>query len=135
MSTGDRKLDEFESLFKSALHDVFHHRPPELLRVVMVSDLADAETQDLLAVVRRFLVELPEEHRRTWDTLPRAAWAEGDTPPIPRLFEELEARQADLVITPRALLGAGAGLALHARLRRGQLVARAARTRADPARA
>ena len=45
MSTGDQKLDEFESMFRSALSDVFHYQRPTMKTVALVTDTDEATTE------------------------------------------------------------------------------------------
>ena len=105
MSTGDHKLDEFESLFRSAISDVFHYRKPSVTSVAVVSDLDETRTAAVAEAVKRWLGTVDGAEGAAVHVLAHDAWADGDTAAIPRLMEQLEAKQVDLVVTTRGLLG------------------------------
>jgi len=67
------QLDEAESRFKRASKTRFDYRPIELAKVTVVTDLAEAEGEALLADVKRFLnpVDRPELE---WQLIPGGAY-------------------------------------------------------------
>ncbi len=98
MPTGDRKLDEFESMFRSAVKDIFHFAPPELTRAVLLTDLDAAATDELGAQVARFLASIDQAHELTWTALSGDDWSS-----IDGLLAKLEAVQPQLIVTYRNL--------------------------------
>lgn len=105
MSTGDQKLDEFESLFRSALSEVFHYQPPALGNVALVTD-QDAETTGQLAeAVRKWLLPARSGSDAPVHALARPQWDTPEEPAIPRLLHLLERLEPDIVVTSRGLLG------------------------------
>ena len=107
MPTGDRKLDEFESLFRSAVKEVFHFQPPELRRALLITDLERGASAALEASVRAFLSTIDSAEQMEWSDLAREDWADprpGD--PIENLLAQIRAREPDLIVTYRHLLAA-----------------------------
>jgi nucleotide-binding universal stress UspA family protein len=104
MSTGDRKLDEFESMFRSAVKEVFHYDPPELKNILVITDLPRSEADALAEKVHIFLQTIDSGHQLTWSALAREDWAEVEHP-IPRLIEIVDQRKPDLIVSYRHLLG------------------------------
>lgn len=104
MSTGAGKLDQFESMFRSALHEVFHYAPPKLHRIAVVTDLDDTASEALRDEVKASLAHLGGEGAIDWLLLPRSAWA-SEAPAIPALLQQLGALQPDLIVSQRHLLG------------------------------
>ncbi len=110
MSTGASKLDEFESMFRSALHEVFHYERPELRRALVVDDGTAAECAALAERIATFLRSADVATDVAWDRLDRAAWAGGPEHPIPTLLARLAEAPPDLVVCRRHLLGAARDL-------------------------
>ena len=89
MSTGDQKLDEFESLFRSALTDVFHYERPSIGRVALVTDVEPEPTRELAEALRRWLSTADGATELAVHPLPRRAWAEGERAAVPTLLDQL----------------------------------------------
>ncbi len=96
MPTGDSKIDEFESVFRSAVKEVFVYDLPAISSVVVVTDLSPQESARILELSKRFL-DLPYKVRYTLVT--REDWET-----IPTLLQAVERRRPDLIVTYRHLL-------------------------------
>ena len=90
------KLDTFESAFKSADKPVYVYRHIEFARVLIVTDMSDAEAAPLRAQVRSFLSVLGEEVE--WLHL-----AGGDFADVGGLLERIDGTRPDLIVTYRHL--------------------------------
>ncbi len=90
------KIDTFESVFKSADKPVYAHRRVEIARVLVVTDLTDAEANPLVSQVRTFLSVLGENP--DWRHL-----GGGDFATVGRLLEQVESAAPDLIVTYRHL--------------------------------
>ncbi len=90
------KLDTFESAFKSADKPVYVYAHVELGRVLVVTDLSDAEAAPLLDRVRSFLSVLGEDME--WLHLGGPDFAS-----VGALLEQIERAAPDLVVTYRHL--------------------------------
>ncbi len=90
------KLNTFESAFKSADKPVYAYARVEFERVLVVTDLSDAEAAPLLDLVRSFLSVLAEDLE--WLHLGGADFASVGT-----LLEQIERAAPDLVVTYRHL--------------------------------
>ncbi len=90
------KLDTFESAFESADKPVFAYRRLELRRVLVVTDLSDAEAAPLVDQVRAFLSVLGEEPE--WRHLGGTNFAS-----VGSLLEQVAGVAPDLVVTYRHL--------------------------------
>ncbi len=90
------KLNVFESIFRSADKPVYAYRRVEIARVLVVTDLSDAEGAPLVDRVRTFLSVLGEDLE--WRHLGGA-----DFGSVGRLLEQVEAAAPDLVVTYRHL--------------------------------
>ncbi len=105
MPTGDRKLDEFESIFRSAVKDVFRFEPPQLSSGLLVTDLPRAESAALEVKVRSLLATIDSAEQMQWVDLAGEDWAAprpGD--PIDNLLAQIRSREPDLIVTYRHLL-------------------------------
>jgi len=103
--TGDRKLDEFASMFRSAVKEVFAFEPPTLRAGLVVSDLPREASSALEASVRGFLSTIDSAEQMTWVDLAREDWADprpGD--PVDNLLAQIHSREPDLIVTYRHLL-------------------------------
>jgi len=90
------RLDTFESVFKSADKPVYAYGRVEVGRVLVVTDLSDAEAAPLLAQMRSFLSVLGEDAE--WLHLGGA-----DFTSVGSLLERVEGAGPDLVVTYRHL--------------------------------
>ena len=60
------RLDQFESVFKSAARESYEYERVDASRILLVSDLGADATKDLLAQIRAFLAVL---EGATWEHL------------------------------------------------------------------
>lgn len=90
------KLDSFESIFKSADKPVYHYEPVEFARVLIVTDLSDAEAAPFIARVRTFLSVLG-------DTVAWHHLGGEDFATVGRLLEQTASAAPDLIVTYRHL--------------------------------
>ena len=91
------KLDQFESVFKSADKAVYGYDRPAFGSVLLVTDLDAPDADAILGRVRSFLSTLDEADTR-WETL-----CGDDFSTIQALLETIEARRPDLIVTYRHL--------------------------------
>ncbi len=91
------KLDQFESVFKSADKAVYTYDRPTFDRVLLVTDLNEADAADIAGRVRSFLTAIDEPGTR-WDTLSGGAFDS-----VQALLEGIEERKPDLIVTYRHL--------------------------------
>lgn len=91
------KLDQFESVFKSAAKEKFAYERVDLTRVLLVSDLPTDSTVPLLGQVRSFLSVL-EGTRTEWRQL-----SGDDFESVHQLLERVAERRPDLIVTWRHL--------------------------------
>lgn len=91
------KLDQFESVFKSADKAVYSYDRPRFEQMLLVTDLDEAATADIAARVRAFLAAVDEAGTR-WETLSGA-----DISSVRELLESIEERKPDLIVTYRHL--------------------------------
>ncbi len=91
------KLDQFESVFKSADKAVYTYDRPTFDRVLLVTDLNAADAADIASRVRSFLTAIDQAGTR-WDTLSGDAFAS-----VQALLESIEERKPDLIVTYRHL--------------------------------
>lgn len=91
------RLNQFESVFKSADKAVFTYQALSFEQVLLVTDFDDADSQELLAEVRAFLGAV-DGGATTWSVLEGAAFDN-----VQALLEGVEARQPDLIVTYRHL--------------------------------
>ncbi len=91
------KLDQFESVFKSADKAVYSYDRPALDRVLVITDLKEADAAELARRVRSFLSAVDEPGTR-WDTLGEDGFAS-----VKALLESIEERKPDLIVTYRHL--------------------------------
>jgi len=91
------KLDQFESVFRSADKAVFTYDRPTFDRVLLVTDLNEADTADITSRVRSFLTAIDQAGTR-WDTLSGDAFGS-----VRALLESIADRKPDLIVTYRHL--------------------------------
>ena len=90
------KLDVFESVFRSADKPVYEYGRVEIERVLVVTDMSDADAAPLIDRVRTLLSVLGDGV--AWHHLGGADFAS-----VGRLLERVEAAAPDLVVTYRHL--------------------------------
>ena len=90
-------LDQFESVFKSADKAVYTYDRPTFNRVLLVTDLNEADTADIKSRVRSFLTAIDEAGTR-WSTLSGDAFGS-----VQALLKNIEERKPDLIVTYRHL--------------------------------
>ncbi len=90
------KLNVFESIFRSADKPAYAYRRVEIARVLVVTDLSDAEGAPLVEQVRSFLSVLGKDLE--WRHLGGA-----DFGSVGRLLEQVEGAAPDLIVTYRHL--------------------------------
>jgi hypothetical protein len=90
------KLDTFESVFRSADKPVYSYRRVEFSRVLVVTDMTDAEAAPLLAQVRGFLSVLGDDV--DWSHLCGPDFAN-----VGSLLEQVAGVSPDLVVSYRHL--------------------------------
>ncbi len=94
------KVDQFESVFRSASKAVFHLQPLQLKKILLVTDLDDYGAKSFESLVRSFLSVLPSD----------AEWVVvhgKDFTTIKDLLEVVESHRADLIVTYRHLHSQG----------------------------
>jgi hypothetical protein len=91
------KLDQFESLFKSAAKEAYAYERIDLRRLLLVSDLPADANRPLLERVRRFLSVL-EGSDCEWDSL-----SGSDFGSVRQLLDRVAEQRPDLVVTWRHL--------------------------------
>ena len=91
------KIDQFESVFKSADKAVYAYDRPRFDRVLLVTDLEAADAAEITSRVRSFLTTIDQEGTR-WDTLSGDAFSS-----VQALLERIEERKPDLIVTYRHL--------------------------------
>lgn len=101
MPTGDAKLDAFESLFRSAVKDVFHLDPPRIQRVMILLD-DPTEAAVWRESVAGFLSCIDSAEHLEWHI--ETDWAQQGSPVL-HVTEVVEAAAPDLIVTRRHLLG------------------------------
>ncbi len=91
------KLDQFESVFKSADKAVYMYDRPTFDRVLLVTDLNEDDAADIASRVRSFLTAIDDAGTR-WDTL-----SGDDFGSVQALLESIEERKPDIIVTYRHL--------------------------------
>lgn len=92
------RIDQFESVFKSATRTPFRYQPIAIRKVLLVSDLAEREAWHFAAGVKRFLGSLAADEALTWS---EAAADRGRS--VGDLLAVVEEEKADLICTYRSL--------------------------------
>ncbi len=93
------KLDDFESVFRSAVKDRFHLKPPELGSVALVTDLTESEATALAETVRASMSLSVDTEKLAWRNILGGEYEDIDT-----LIALIESTDADLIVTYRHLL-------------------------------
>jgi len=88
------RIDQFESVFRSAERTVFNHQPVTVEKVLLLTDLEDAAATDFASKTRRFLRVLGED----------TAWCEASGErTVGEMLDLVTAEKPDLVCTYRNL--------------------------------
>lgn len=96
------KLDEFESVFRSAVKTRFHLKPPEISTVLLVTDLEEEPSAAYLEAVQKFLGFSKEVE---WSTM-----SEGDIEEVADVLDRVRRNPPSLVVCYRHVLGQGSKL-------------------------
>ena len=91
------KLDQFESVFKSADKAVYTYDRPTFDRVLLVTDLNEADAADIAIRIRSFLTTIDQPGTR-WENLSGDAFGS-----VRGLLESIEERKPDIIVTYRHL--------------------------------
>jgi nucleotide-binding universal stress UspA family protein len=94
------KVDQFESVFRSATKAVYHHDAPALRKVLLVTDFAAKPAEQLSYEIHQFLsvIEAIEPDTVVWDTVTGAEYAN-----VAELLQRVENHRPDLILTYRHL--------------------------------
>ena len=92
------KVDQFESVFRSAARTVFQPKPVEIDSVLVVCDGNGSDAEEFTARSRSFLGVLDESENLRWVTV-----AGRDFRTVPELLERVEAERPGLICTHRHL--------------------------------
>ncbi len=63
------KVDQFESVFRSAVKDVFEFRKPKLENMFVVTDLPDSSAMEYVKLVKKFIRTMQAENNTQWEYL------------------------------------------------------------------
>ena len=91
-------VDQFESVFKAAAKTTYQHEKPTLGKVVLVTDLEDAEANLFLQSVRKFFSKVLPEDDSEWEVLGRGSYGS-----VKELLGKVEELRPDLLLTYRNL--------------------------------
>ena len=91
-------VDQFESVFKAAAKTTYQHEKPALGKVVLVTDLEDAEANLFLQSVRDFFGKVLPEGDCEWEVL-----GSGSFGSVKELLGKVEELRPDLLVTYRNL--------------------------------
>jgi hypothetical protein len=91
-------VDQFESVFKAAAKTVYIHEKPSLGKVLLVTDMENAEAALCLQAVRKFLENVLPASETDWVLL-----SSDDFENVKDLLDKVEEHRPDLVITYRNL--------------------------------
>ncbi len=93
------RIDDFESVFRSAVKTRFHFKRFDLERVLLITDLDQESSRKLGALVRRFLKHVQADDHFEMEILSREDWST-----VPALLDMVRAREPGLVVSYRLLL-------------------------------
>ena len=92
------RIDEFESIFRSADKPTFHFAPPQVEKILLMSDLSGQEAQRFEERVRQFVESGEPGGTIAWESM------HGEEPETRgELMEFVEAHSPDLIVTHRNL--------------------------------
>ncbi len=99
------KLDDFESVFRSAVKTQFHHKAPIIESALLVTDVEEAETEAMLEQVRVFLSKTHNTSEIEWSTL-----NSGDFSEVAEVLDRVRRNPPSIVVCYRHILGQGSKL-------------------------
>ncbi len=91
-------VDQFESVFKAAAKTTYQHENPALGKVVLVTDLEEAEASLFLQTVRVFFTNALPDGDSQWVVLSSGTYAS-----VKELLAKVEEYRPDLLVTYRNL--------------------------------
>ena len=91
-------VDQFESVFKAAAKSTYEHEKPPITKVLLVTDLEEAEASLFLKSVQKYFEKVLPESDAEWVVLNRE-----DYLAVKGLLEKVEDHRPDLLITYRNL--------------------------------
>ncbi len=92
------KLDEFESVFRSAAKSIYQYEVVKIESILFVTDLSETEANNLQEQIKKFCIHLGEEKTITWQVL------SGSTPrKIEEVLSDIQRFNPDLIVTYRNL--------------------------------
>mgnify|MGYP001169689633 FL=1 len=91
-------VDQFESVFKAAAKTTYQHEKPALGKVVLVTDLEDAEANLFLHSVREYFASTLPDGDSDWVVLSSGAYGS-----VKELLGKVEELRPDLLVTYRNL--------------------------------
>jgi len=92
------KVDQFESVFRSALHDVFVSQKINLAKILIISDLDNAAHNDFEDKIKLFSKHIDVDSNAQWLSL-----SKGDYDSSQELITKVEKLAPDLIFTYRNL--------------------------------
>lgn len=98
------KLDDFESVFRSAVKEPFHYQPPKLETALLITDLAPEQSQQALESVTTFL-KRSHTSDIEWSVLSRDDFSE-----VSQILDRVRRNPPSIVVCYRHILGQGAKL-------------------------
>ena len=96
------KLDDFESVFRSAVKTRFHHKPPEIESILVLSDLEEEAAANFLKAVKGFL--------GLGDKVEWLTQNADETTSVSEILDRVRRNPPSLVVCYRHILGNGAML-------------------------
>ena len=90
------KIDGFESVFRSAVKDRFHFRPPTIESVLVVTDMSTYDAAGFTERVKTFLAPVVGE-------IGFATLSNEDIDDVPAMLEAIERERPDLIVSFRNL--------------------------------
>jgi hypothetical protein len=91
-------VDQFESVFKAAAKVTYRHKKPAIQKILLVTDLDDAQSKLYLNSVTGFFENSLSPHDADWSVLYR-----NDFETVKELLEKVEDSRPDLIVTYRNL--------------------------------
>ena len=92
------KVDEFESVFRSAIKDTYQHREITIKSVLLVTDLDADDTEHLMNQLKVFCKYLAQPQNIDWNNASRNDFKSAED-----LFELINRSTMDLIVTYRNL--------------------------------